>query len=119
MDPALLSDAAVMTKYYYVNPHPDCVGTGQQPSKAAASWLAALKKATSGQPAVLTPYANVDMTALVHQGLTAELASAYAQGETVARSVLGGTFGAKIAWPAMEHKVHSARLQHKFFQQHG
>jgi len=100
MDPALLSDAAAMTKYYYVNPHTDCVGTGQQPSRAAASWLAALKTATSGQPAVLTPYGNADMTALVHQGLTAELASAYTQGETVARSVLGGTFGPKIAWPA-------------------
>ena len=100
MDPALLSDAATMSKYYYVNPASDCVGTGQQPSKAAASWLATLKTATSGQPAVLTPYANADMTALVHQGLTAELASAYTQGETVARSVLGGTFGAKMAWPA-------------------
>jgi hypothetical protein len=100
MDPALLSDAATMSGYYYVNPKPDCVGTGQPPSKAAASWLADLKTATSGQPAVLTPYANVDMTALVHQGLTPELASAYAQGETVARSVLGGTFAPKIAWPA-------------------
>ena len=100
VDPALLSDAAIMTKYYYVNPHTDCVGTGQQPSKAAASWLTDVKTATSGQPTVLTPYANADMTALVHQGLGAELASAYTQGETVARSVLGGSFGPKIAWPA-------------------
>jgi hypothetical protein len=100
MDPALLSDATTMTSKYWTDPQSDCVGTGQTASKAAASWLAALKTATSAQLAVLTPYANVDMTALVHQGLTSELASAYTQGETVARSVLGSTFGPQVAWPA-------------------
>ena len=53
-------------------------------SQAAARWLAALKKVTPGQPTVITPYANVDMTALVHQGLTADLATAYDTGDAVA-----------------------------------
>ena len=48
---------------------------------------------------MLTPYANVDMTALVHQGLTRDLATAYRTGEAVATSVLHGTFGHDIAWP--------------------
>ena len=101
MDPALLGDAVTMTVAYRVNPQPNCTEAVRQPaSQAAANWLSALKRATSDQPAVLTPYANVDMTALVNQGLDADLASAYAQGDAVARSVLGSTFSPKVAWPA-------------------
>ena len=48
---------------------------------------------------MITPYANVDMTALVHQGLTADLATAYRTGDAVADSVLGGKFGHELAWP--------------------
>src|SRR5207247_9164528 len=77
-----------------------CTGAAGQPaSGAAASWLAALRKVTLVQPTVLTPYANVDMTALVHQGLTRDLATAYRTGEAVASSVLHGSFGHDVAWP--------------------
>ncbi len=48
---------------------------------------------------MITPYANVDMTALVHQGLTTDLATAYATGDAVADSVLGGKSGHELAWP--------------------
>ena len=48
---------------------------------------------------MITPYANVDMTALVHQGLTADLATAYRTGDAVADSVLHGKFGHELAWP--------------------
>ena len=48
---------------------------------------------------MLTPYANVDMTALVHQGLTRDLATAYRTGEAVASSVLHASVGHDIAWP--------------------
>jgi hypothetical protein len=48
---------------------------------------------------VFTPYANVDMSALVHQGLTRNLATAYQTGAAVAGSVLPGTFGHSVAWP--------------------
>ena len=48
---------------------------------------------------MLTPYANVDITALVRQGLTRDLTTAYRTGEEVATSVLHGTFGHDIAWP--------------------
>ena len=100
IDPALLSDVATMTRPYEVGSKPNCTGAAHEPaSTAAASWLAALKKVTPGQPTVITPYANVDMTALVHQGLTADLATAYDTGDAVADSVLGGKFGHELAWP--------------------
>ena len=85
IDPALLSDVATMTRPYLVGGQPTCTGASRQPaSPAAASWLATLRQVTAGQPTVLTPYANVDMTALVHQGLTRDLATAYRTGEAVA-----------------------------------
>ena len=101
VDPALLGDAATMTRPYQVDSQPGCTGGVQEPaSKAAAGWLSSLKTATSAQQAVITPYANVDMTALVHQGLNADLSSAYSLGEAVARNVLGHVFRPGIAWPA-------------------
>jgi len=100
IDPALLSDVATMTRPYLVGGQPTCTGASRQPaSTAAAHWLARLKRATAGQPTVLTPYANVDMTALVHQGLTRDLAAAYRTGATVATGVLPGSFRQDIAWP--------------------
>jgi hypothetical protein len=101
IDPALLSDAATMSSPYQVGGEPTCTGASSEPaSGAAVSWLSGLRKVTSAQPAMLTPYANVDMPALVHQGLTQDLATAYQLGDTVGDSVLHGTFGHAIAWPA-------------------
>ena len=100
IDPALLSDVSTMTSPYLVGGQPSCTGGAKEPaSTAAANWLAALRKVTPGQPTVLTPYANVDITALVRQGLTRDLATAYRTGEAVAGSVLHGTFGHDVAWP--------------------
>ncbi|MGH3199466.1 MAG: DUF6049 family protein [Streptosporangiaceae bacterium] len=100
IDPALLSDAATMARTYYVDAKPNCTKATKEPaSTAAANWLTALRKVTQAQPTVITPYANVDMTALVHQGLTADLARAYTTGDAVADSVLHGTFGPTLAWP--------------------
>ena len=100
IDPALLSDVSTMTSRYQVGGQPSCTGASGQPaSTAAASWLAALRKITPDQPTLLTPYANVDMTALVHQGLTRDLGTAYRTGEAVASSVLHETFGHDVAWP--------------------
>jgi hypothetical protein len=101
IDPALLSDVATMSSRYQVGGQPTCTGASSEPaSGAAADWLSALRKVTSAQATVLTPYANVDMPALVHEGLTQDLAAAYQLGDTIGDSVLHGTFGHKIAWPA-------------------
>ena len=101
IDPALLSDVATMTGRYLVGGQPTCTGASREPtSAAAASWLAGLRQVTAaGQSAVLTPYANVDMAALVRQGLTRDLAAAYQTGEAVATSVLHKSIRHDIAWP--------------------
>lgn len=100
IDPALLSEAATMSSRYQVGARPDCTGATYEPaSRSAARWLAGLREVTKEQPALVTPYANVDMSALVHQGLTGDLASAYATGQTVADRVLHGQFGHAVAWP--------------------
>jgi hypothetical protein len=101
IDPALLSDATTMTKTYQVASGPGCSGAVTEPaSKAARTWLSTLRTVTSTQATVITPYANVDVSALVHSGLTADITSAYAMGTTVADDVLHGHFRPSIALPA-------------------
>jgi hypothetical protein len=101
IDPALLSDVATMTKTYQVASGSGCSGAPTKPaSKAAKTWLSVLRQITSRQPTVMTPYANVDVSALVHSGLTADITSAYAMGYGVADDVLHGSFGPSIAVPA-------------------
>jgi Family of unknown function (DUF6049) len=101
IDPALLSDVNTMTKAYQVDSGSGCSGAVNEPaSKAARTWLSALRGITAGQPTVITPYANVDVSALVHSGLTADITSAYTMGYAVAGDVLHGSFGPSIALPA-------------------
>jgi Family of unknown function (DUF6049) len=115
IDPALLSDVSVMTRSYATSgatPSAACTGRFEQKaSPAASAWLSKLQASTAGQPAFLTPYANVDVAALSHAGLDASIRTAYQLGNTVASQVLPGTFGSnsggtgdetegKAAWPA-------------------
>jgi hypothetical protein len=101
IDPALLSDVATMSSRYQAGGQGNCAGAPFEPaSPAAASWLTTLRQVTAAQRTVLTPYANVDMPALVHQGLTKDLATAYSLGRTVGDTILRGKFGQEIAWPA-------------------
>ena len=101
VDPALLSDVNTMTKPYKVASGPGCSNPANEPaSKAATTWLNALRGITAGQPPVITPYANVDVSALVRSGLAPDITSAYSTGYAVADSVLHGSFGPTIAVPA-------------------
>jgi hypothetical protein len=103
IDPALLSDVNTMTRNYQVDSGPGCGGWSPEPaSKAARTWLSALRTITSIQPTVILPYANVDVSALVHNGLTGDITSAYAMGYKVADNVLHGSFGPSIALPPGE-----------------
>jgi Family of unknown function (DUF6049) len=112
IDPALLSDVSVMTRPYYTHGNAACSGrTPKDPSPAAGKWLSQLQTSTAGQPAFLTPYADVDVAALSHAGLERSLEAAYRLGDTVAGQILPNTFGTngtgtgdgavlKAAWPA-------------------
>jgi hypothetical protein len=112
IDPALLSDVSVMTQSYYTGGNDVCSERAlEQPSTAARQWLAQLETATAGAPAFLSPYANVDVAALSHSGLDANIQAAYRLGDKVAGQILPNTFGTngtgsgdgavlKAAWPA-------------------
>ena len=100
VDPALLSDVNTMTKPYQVASGPGCAAVNEPASKAAKTWLDTLRDITAGQTPVITPYANVDVSALVHSGLASDITSAYSMGYAVADSVLNGSFGPTIAVPA-------------------
>ncbi|MGH3285091.1 MAG: DUF6049 family protein, partial [Streptosporangiaceae bacterium] len=97
IDPALLSDVNTMTKPYQVASGSCSGSVNESASKAAQTWLGTLRGITAGQPPVLTPYANVDVSALVHSGLAPDITGAYTMGDAVADSVLHGSSGPKIA----------------------
>jgi hypothetical protein len=111
VDPALLGNVKTMTSPYVVGDSPSCTQARPEPaSSAARSWLAALSKATTGQAMFVTPYADVDIAALVDAG-NSNLSSAFTEGDRVARQVLGrsrpvelpaagGRALASVAWPA-------------------
>ena len=104
VDPALLADATIMTKpRYKVGGNGICTDTTAMPSSGAAStWLDDLRGGTINQPMFVTPYADPDVSALVHSGLDADLVNSYFLGDNVADEVLHRSFGsgAPVAWPA-------------------
>ena len=109
VDPALLSDATVMTHKYFTGGNSECTERNpENPDPAAKTWLSKLA-GTAGDSAFLTPYADVDVAALSHNELDADLRSAYQVGDAVGAQVLPGTFGSaatangtalSVAWPA-------------------
>lgn len=112
VDPALLSDANVMTHAYKVDANATCIGTQKKPaSAAAASWLRRLRGETADEPVFVTPYADIDVSALTHSAMYQILRTAYDLGESQARRILSRPFGTTgkgpgdggspaIAWPA-------------------
>ncbi len=112
IDPALLSDVSVMTHPYFTQGNAACSDrTAKQPDPAAGTWLTQLRASTAGEPAFLTPYANVDVAALSHSGLDGNIEAAYRVGDAVAGQILPNTFGEngtgtgdgtvlRAAWPA-------------------
>ena len=102
VDPGLLSSASTMTHSYRVGASTACDGgTAHAASTAASQWLTGVRSAASNGQLFTTPYDDVDVAALTHQGLDSDLRTAYAQGRSTAGTVLG-TSGqsSSIAWPA-------------------
>ena len=87
IDPSLLASAQVMTRppSYPTGGSASCAPvTTHAASGAAAAWLAGLRSAVAGQPAVATPYADVDIAALVQQNLDSDVHRAFTDGRTEA-----------------------------------
>jgi hypothetical protein len=102
IDPGLLSSVSTMTRGYQVGAGTDCSGgANHHASTAAASWLSGVRATAENQQVFTTPYDDVDVAALTHQGLDNDLRTAFSLGRSTASSLLGqaGNAGA-IAWPA-------------------
>jgi Family of unknown function (DUF6049) len=107
IDPSVLASAAVMRRSYRVGGTSSCSGAvARRASPAAGPWLTQLRSVTAQQDYFVTPYADVDMSALTHAAMRIDLERAEHNGNAVARQYLGATqrpagpgVGA-IAWPA-------------------
>lgn len=101
VDPALLSDADVMTRSYNVGGRADCSARHpERASSAAASWLTGLRDGTASQPMIVTPYADADVAALTRAGLDQVTRTAYRVGNSKASQLLSRAGSGLIAWPA-------------------
>jgi hypothetical protein len=103
IDPALLDNVRTMTSPYDVGGSATCDRATTDPaSSSARTWLAGLLKATAGRPVFVTPYADVDVAALIRsgEGLTHSLS----QGDLVAHEVLGRS---QVPVPAQTAGKHS------------
>ncbi len=93
VDPALLDDARTMTKPYTVK------GEQRPQSAAAERWLADVKAAVGGQSYFATPYADIDVTALVRRGRVADVKDAYSAAAMESVRTTFGRAPAPTAWP--------------------
>ncbi|TDD73254.1 DUF6049 family protein, partial [Actinomadura rubrisoli] len=95
IDPALLDDVQHMDGHDYL------LASGKKvKSPAAATWLAALKQASRGDPYFTVPYADPDIVALVRHKMTRYITAAYDPRNTgLVAQALGRPASAHIAWP--------------------
>jgi Family of unknown function (DUF6049) len=115
VDPALLANAATMSKPYRAGGLAGCStppdpARSEPASPAAAAWLTTLESATAGQPMFVTPYDDADIAALTRNGLSGDLNRAFQVGRSVAGKALGRNFTPAaggsgdslggMAWPA-------------------
>jgi Family of unknown function (DUF6049) len=107
IDPSVLAGAGVMSSSYQVSATPGCSGAiTKRASPAARTWLSRLRAVTAQQDFFVTPYADVDMSALTHAAMNTDLRRAQEKGTDVAHQYLGGTQRpvspavGMIAWPA-------------------
>jgi hypothetical protein len=102
IDPAVVRTAQTMSHPYTVQTQAGCADAkAMHADGAAGDWLSGLTGAIAGQQAFLTPYADVDVAALSHDGLDADLRSAFTEGRTVGSKILHLPASADtMAWPA-------------------
>ena len=107
IDPSVLAGTAAIRTSYRVGGTSACSGAVSRPaSLAARTWLTRLRSVAARQDYFVTPFADVDMSALTHSAMNSDLKRAQAIGHSIARQYLGGTqrpaaqgIGG-IAWPA-------------------
>jgi Family of unknown function (DUF6049) len=131
IDPALLANAATMSKPYAVGGVAGCHGPSrpgspdslrtEQASQPARAWLAGVKSATAGQQVFVTPYDDADIAALTRYNLSYDLDRAFTEGRVLAGQALGRDLSSTasgtaadaygMAWPA-DGSANRADLAH-------
>jgi hypothetical protein len=92
IDPGLLASVSAITKPYRVGGTATCFGATREPaSTAARTWLTDLRSVTARQDFFVTPYDDVDVAALTHQGMDSDLTQAFNDGRSVAAGILGAS----------------------------
>ena len=111
IDPALLDSVHAMKQRYRAGAAPHCHNRSwHAASPTAARWLAGVRRATSGRPVFVTPYADVDVAALVRHGNSGDFHRSLGNGDAAAHRILGraaapaplpakGNRLSAIAWP--------------------
>ncbi|MGR3931528.1 DUF6049 family protein [Streptomyces sp. BRA346] len=107
IDPDLIVQAQAMTRGYRVARTPGSSDPQEarpgQGGKAAAGWLAALRKAVRGRDVIVLPYADPDLASLARRGdpaLAALLRRASATGTAVVNRALDVRARDGVGWPA-------------------
>jgi hypothetical protein len=95
VDPALLDSAQAMAGPgpYQTGASASCHPvTTRAASAPAADWLSRLRADVAAQPAAATPYADVDIAALVQRNLDGDVHGAFADGRAIASRTLKQNF---------------------------
>ncbi|MFI0410277.1 DUF6049 family protein [Actinomadura sp. 3N508] len=101
IDPALLDDVQQMASGEYTVRPFGGKAAKKEKSATAATWLAALKNASKGDPYFTLPYGDPDVIALVRHKTPRDIGVAYDERNTgIVPKVLGRPADAQIAWPA-------------------
>ena len=100
LDPALVESVADMADGYRIRtPRGGTVAGGG--TGLAQRWLADLRSATDGADVLVLPYADVDVAALVRQGMPTDVARARSAGAAVLAQLLPAASTVDdLAWPA-------------------
>lgn len=98
VDPALLDDADNLSRNHQVISGDEHTKTVPADPDATA-WLGRLRSAVGTSPLAVTPYADIDTTAITRAGLDDDVKPALRDGAQIARRLLKRSAQTDIAWP--------------------
>jgi Family of unknown function (DUF6049) len=80
VDPALLANVSALSQ---------CGASEPQWARTASAWLTRLKETTAGQPMLVTPYGDPNVTALIAAGHASDVQNSFTYGRNRANQILG------------------------------
>ena len=99
VDPALLDDADKLSRAHQVISGSNHTKT--KPADAdATAWLGRLKSAIGASPLAVTPYGDIDTTAVTRAGLDDDVKPALREGARITQRLLKRSASTGLAWPS-------------------